>query len=174
MFARVINLYLPLQEMPKKSILVASNLESSSEHALQWAIESAKQFDFKIYVLFCYRFIPTHAVNEKMDIIELKRKIEKEAIAKFEALRKKMLIKQGITCQFIMEVGFYFHRIEEFVKKTPVSWIVFSNDFVEEFTRQEDLSFKEFVNRSSVPVVIVPTQPNEETVTESVLGFHNK
>ena len=113
-----------------------------------------QQIQSNVTVLFCYRLI---ADNNDGEIIDLKRNIENEALKKFNQIEKKLEKADLGSFQFITEVGFFPHRIEMFIRKSPVSLLVMENSIVQNFEEYKKLSFDEFLKNSGVPVLIVPS-----------------
>ena len=141
--------------MNKKTILCAIDFSESSLQALKWTMRMAQLAQAQVTVLFCYRLI---AAEDDPETLYLKKKIENDALKKFNDLEKKLGNGQAVPYQFITEVGFFPFRIEVFIRKSPVNLLVLGNSIVENFDEYKNLSFEQFLKDCSVPVVIVPQE----------------
>jgi hypothetical protein len=131
-----------------ETILCTTNFSDSSRHALQWAITEARQQHAHITILFTYRLIKP----KNGEIIQIKKKMEKEAMLKFSKLEKEILLNKNISYDFRMEVGFINDRVELFIKKTPIKFLVMDK----ETSAINKESFEALVAYIKVPLVIVP------------------
>lgn len=144
--------------MNKKTILCAIDFSESSVQAFKWTMKMAHLTQAQVTVLFCYRLI---TAEDDAETLYLKKKIENDALKKFNEIEKKIVNGQAVPYQFITEVGFFPFRIEMFIRKSPVNLLVLGNSIVENFNEYKNLSFEQFLKNSSVPVVIVPEESKD-------------
>ncbi len=140
--------------MNRKTILCAIDFSESSLQTLKWALAIGQQTQAHVTILFCYRLITE---NNDGEMIDLKKNMENEALKKFNQIEKKLKKTELGSFQFITEVGFFPHRIEMYIRKSPVSLLVMENSIVQNFEEYKKLSFDEFLKNSGVPVLIVPS-----------------
>lgn len=139
--------------MNKKTILCAIDFSESSLQALKWTLNLAQLTHTQITVLFCYRLI---AAGDDKETLDLKRNMENEALRKFNEIEKRVIKDRTISYRFVTEVGFFSHRIEMFIRKSPVALLVLGNSIIQDFNEYKNFSFEEFLKNNNVPVVIVP------------------
>lgn len=133
--------------MPE-TILYTTNFSDSSRHALEWAVTEALQQSAHITILFTYRLIK----SKNGEIIQIKKKIEEEALLKFSKLESEMLLNKNISYDFRMEVGFINDRVEFFMKKNPTKFLVIDK----EMSDKNKESFEALIEQMKVPLVIMP------------------
>jgi len=131
-----------------KTILYTTNFSNSSNHALKWAVTLAKQLKAHITILYTYRLIK----SQNGEVIQMKKKIEEEALRNFATLEHDLLTNQNISYDFRMEVGFMNDRVEHFTRKVPINFLVMDR----EMSTENRESFDELVEHITVPLVIVP------------------
>lgn len=137
----------PSQKM-KKGILCAIDFSTSSKEALRWSIELAKKLNHHLTILYIYRLLrPYHG-----DVVDMKRKIEDEALKNFSELEKELLLNQGVSYDFKTEVGFVADRAKDHVKKNGVDLLVVG----QKMNSSNKQSFDELVADLQMPLVIVP------------------
>jgi hypothetical protein len=78
--------------------------------------------------------------------------MEEEALLKFSELEKEILLDRDISYDFRMEVGFINDRVEFFVKKNPIKFLVVDK----EMSAKNKESFEALVEHINVPLVIIP------------------
>ena len=140
--------------MNRKIVLCAIDFSKSSLQTLKWALTIGQQTQAHVTVLFCYRLIADEGDG---DLLDLKKNMEIEALKKFNEIEMKLKKADLGSYQFITEVGFFPHRIEMFIRKSPVSLLVMENSIFQNFDEYKKLSFDEFLKNSGVPVLIVPS-----------------
>ena len=131
-----------------KTILYTTNFSNSSKHALQWAITLARQLKAHITILYTYRLIKSN----NSEVIQLKKKIEEDALHKFATLEHDLLSNQNISYDFRMEVGFMNDRVHQLTQKVPINFLVMDR----EMSTENKESFDELVEQIRIPLVIVP------------------
>jgi nucleotide-binding universal stress UspA family protein len=131
-----------------KSILCPIDLSESSENALKWAAELSSRLNYHLTILYPYRLL--QAVDG--DAVFLKKKNEEHASKKFADLEKNYLKEKNISFDFIPEVGFVNDRVDYHLKKEAIVLMVISKSM--NFKNSE--SADDFINRSNVPVLVVP------------------
>lgn len=130
------------------TILCTVNFSDSSKHALQWAIDLARQLKAHITILYTYRLIK----SKQGETVGMKRRIEEEALKNFETLEHEFLAGQNISYDFRVEVGFVNDRVEQLVQKTNINFLVMDR----EMSSNNKESFDELVEQIRIPLVIVP------------------
>lgn len=113
----------------------------------------AQLYKAQVTFLFCYRLI---SVDDAGESLNMKRDMEASALRQFDEIEKQYMKATNIPYQFVTEVGFFSSRIEQFIRKTPVSLLVIGNSMVENFNEHKNLSFEQFISTIKVPVVIAP------------------
>ncbi|HEX5171820.1 MAG TPA: universal stress protein [Cyclobacteriaceae bacterium] len=132
-----------------KTILCTTNFSASSKHAVQWAVNLARQLKAHVTILYTYRLIKSH----NGEAVALKKQIEKEALQHFEDLEQDILEGQNVSYDFRIEIGFVTDRIEQLIQKTPVTFLVMDK---EQMSANNKESFEELVEQIKIPLVIVP------------------
>lgn len=129
-------------------ILCMIDFSEASRDVLKYAVQSAKQVNGHIAVLYTYRFLAMQAE----DPLETRKKIEEKARRQFALLEKEVLAGSGVPYDFKIEVGFVSNRVTEYTKTNGVNFLVMGNR-MNASTRE---SFDELAEKVSVPLVIVP------------------
>lgn len=139
--------------MNRKTILCAIDFSEASLPTLKWALRLAQLMQAHVTVMFCYRLITSGDDEETSD---LKRRMESEAVKKFNEIEKKLMKSSIAAYQFVTEVGFFSYRIETFIRNNQVNLLVMENSIIQNFDEYKNLSFEVFLKNSKVPVLIVP------------------
>lgn len=113
----------------------------------------AQLYKAQVTFLFCYRLIGDDAEES----LKLKRDMEAKALNQFQEIEKQFMGTTNVPYQFVTEVGFFSSRIEQFIRKTPVTLLVIGNSMIENFNEYKNLSFEQFLTTLKVPVIIAPT-----------------
>jgi nucleotide-binding universal stress UspA family protein len=132
----------------RKGILCVIDFSDSSKVALSWAVQLSQELDTHLSILYTYRFLQPYSG----EAIEMKRKMEAEAMQKFAALEKELLVGKGISYSFKIEVGFIADRARDHAKKTGADLLVVGN----KMNSANKQSFDELVADIQMPLVIVP------------------
>ncbi len=152
-------------DMAKKTILCAIDFSESSLQALKWTMIMAPLYKAKVTFLFCYRLIGDDAGES----LTMKRDIETKALNQFHEIEKKYVKETSVPYQFVVEVGFFSSRIEQFIRKNPVTLLVIGNSMIENFNEYRNLSFDQFITTVNVAVIIAPKTIDDFIEVESQL-----
>ena len=128
-------------------ILCTTDFSVSSQEALRWSIDLAKQLGAHITVLYTYRLFKGDG-----EVVSSKRIIEEEALRNFGRLEKELLAGSGLDYDFKSEVGFVSDRVEMHAKKRNVSFLVMGKN-MPDLNRE---GFEELMSQLRFPLVIVP------------------
>ncbi|MBY0433188.1 MAG: universal stress protein, partial [Cyclobacteriaceae bacterium] len=139
--------------MVKKTVLCAIDFSESSLKAIKWALTLAKLNQEQVAILFCYRLIAEVGEGESLKV---KRDIETKAFEQFQEIEKKLVGVSSVPYQFLTEIGFFSSRIEMFIRRSPVSALVLGNSVVSNFNEYKNLSLDQFLQKTKIPIVIVP------------------
>lgn len=131
-----------------KGIICTVDFSESSKEALRWAVSLAKLLKTQLTVLYTYRLLN----SDNSEAIELRKKIEDNALQKFSSLENEILSGSGVSYEFKVEVGFVSNRVKHYAKKDAVSFVVMGNKM--NATNKE--TFDELAETIQVPLVIVP------------------
>jgi nucleotide-binding universal stress UspA family protein len=131
-----------------KGILCSIDFSESSKEALRWSVSLAKLLNSNLTILHTYRLLNSH----NGEVVELKKKIEENAIKNFALLEKELLAGEGIQYNFKVEVGFVSNRVKDYAKKNGVSFLVMGN----KMNSNNKESFDELAQNVHVPLVIIP------------------
>lgn len=131
-----------------KGILCTIDFSESSKEALKWSVSLAKVLRTNLTILFTYRLLNSN----NGEVVELKKKIEDNAMRNFAKVEKELLAGKGVKYDFKVEVGFISNRVQEYAKKTGASFIVMGN----KMNSTNNESFDELAENIQVPLVIVP------------------
>ena len=131
-----------------KGILCSIDFSESSKDALRWAVSLAKLLKTNLTVLYTYRLLNSSNGEE----VQLKKRIEEDAVKSFAALEKEILKGEGIRYSFKVEVGFVSNRVKDYNRKQGISFLVMGNK-MNSFSKE---SFDELADNIGVPLVIVP------------------
>jgi nucleotide-binding universal stress UspA family protein len=129
-------------------ILCAIDFSESSRQALRWAVSTARQLKAHLTLLYTYRLM--HSRNG--EAVQLKKDMEKQAALNFASLEKQYLAGQGISYDFIVEVGFIADRLEDQVRKNSIGLLVVDKNM----SSASKETFDEILDNIHVPLVIVP------------------
>ena len=132
-----------------KTILCTIDFSLSTRHSLEWAISIARHLRAHLSILYTYRLIQPRSG----EIFNQKKVIEQEAKQKFEAIEKELLLDQGISYDFKVEVGFISDRIEDRAKRNSVDFVVIDKQMRTIITQE---SFQELMEHIHVPMLLVP------------------
>ena len=106
----------------------------------------------EVTFLFCYRLI----ADDTVESLNMKRDMEAKAVSQFIEIEKSQMKATNVPYRFVLEVGFFPSRIEQFIRKTPLTLLVIGNSMIENFNEYKNLSFEQFVSTLKVPVIIAP------------------
>lgn len=143
--------------MSKRTILCAIDFSESSLSALRWAFKLAELTQAQVTILFCYRLI---SFGDELESSIMKRDIEAKAVEQFHDIEKKIMDFTPVPYEFITEIGFFSSRIEMYIRKSSVSMLVMGNSVIANFNEHKNLNFDQFLLKTKIPVVIVPTEIN--------------
>jgi hypothetical protein len=131
-----------------KRIVCSIDFSDSSKDALKWAVLLAIQHKTHLTILFTYRLLN----SRNGEVMDLRKKIEENAIRNFSVLEEEIVMGKGVSYDFKIEVGFVSSRVADYVKKAGVSFLVMGKQM--NSTNKE--SFDELAEAIQVPLVIVP------------------
>lgn len=131
-----------------KGILCSIDFSESSKDALRWAVSLAKLLKTNLTVLYTYRLLNSSNGEE----VQLKKRIEEDAVKRFAEIEKEILMDEGIRYSFKVEVGFVSNRVKDYDRKHGISFLVMGNK-MNSFSKE---SFDELAGSLQVPLVIVP------------------
>jgi nucleotide-binding universal stress UspA family protein len=132
-----------------KSIICVVDFSESSQQVLQCAADLSATFHSHLSVLYPYRLLQT---TRGEDLMELKKRKEKEAIQQFESLEKRLLAGRDLDVDFSSEIGFVTDRIENRTRQNPAQFVVIGRSLV----NANKESFDEMMKHLPSPLVIVP------------------
>lgn len=130
------------------TILCTIDFSEASKDVLKYAVNLSRERKNHITVLYAYRL----AGNYNGATVDVKRRIEAEAKAKFKVLEMEVLSRSGVSYDFNAEVGFVSHRISEFARKNKVSFLVMGKKMVADSKEV----FDDLAENLHVPLVVVP------------------
>jgi Universal stress protein family len=128
-------------------ILCTIDFTESSLETLKWSVRLCKKLKCRLTVLYTYRLF-----KQNGEAIPLKKQIEEEAIKNFALLEKEVLVGEGVSYDFKIEVGFIDDRIEEHAKKNKLSFLVMNK----EMSLRNKEAFDDLLKQLQIPLVIVP------------------
>jgi len=130
-----------------RGILCAIDFSETSKDALRWSVDLARKLNKHLTVLYAYRLLYRNG-----EALEMKKKMESDAVKNFSAFEKDFLLNKGISYDFKNEVGFVADRARDHVKNNEVDlFVIGKNSDVE---NNESLS--DLIKKMEVPLVIVP------------------
>jgi nucleotide-binding universal stress UspA family protein len=130
-----------------EGILCTVDFSDNSKKILGWAADLAQKLGKHLTVLHTYRLL-----NRNEEALEMKRKLEADALKKFSALEKDILQGKRISYDFKSEVGFVSDRVKNRTKKNEIDLLVIGRNGY----ASDSESLKELMENISAPVVIVP------------------
>jgi hypothetical protein len=133
--------------MPR-SILCTIDFSQSSRQVVRWSVTLARELQAHLTLLYTYRLVHVKGQNA----LQLKKKMEDDALQNFGSLEKEMLTGTGISYDFKSEVGFIADRVEDHVKKNAIDFLVMNKNISEESKE----AFEELVEHLQIPMIIVP------------------
>jgi nucleotide-binding universal stress UspA family protein len=130
------------------TILCTIDFSEPSKDVLKYAVNLSRQFNSHITVLYTYRLL--NSLNG--EAVEIRKKIEEQAMQNFAVLEKEVLAGSGVSYDFKIEVGFVSNRVKEYAKKNGISFLVMGKTM----NGSSKESFDELAENIQVPLVIVP------------------
>lgn len=131
-------------------ILCAFNLGEEADEAVRSAGALGAILNVPVMLLCSYRLIQSKA-SEEVQVI--KKSYENLAAEKLKQIHRN---QPAIKLSFRSEIGFLSDRVESFVKTQKVKFLVISNETASALYEQKGLTVTEFVDKTGVPLVIVP------------------
>ena len=138
--------------MISRTILCTIDFSDTSRQALAWAIGIAQELNMHLTILYTYRLIHAPGGN----VVQLKKKLEEEALQKFAQLEKDMLLGRLLSYDFKTEVGFMADRIEDHTRQHTISFVVMDKNLGA--SNKELLD--DLLEHIQAPLVIVPPVGN--------------
>lgn len=130
-----------------KGILCAIDFSDTSNEALRWAIDLARKLNEHLTVLYTYRLLARNG-----GALEMKKKMESEALKNFSALEKDLLMNKGVSYEFKSEVGFVADRVKHHTDKNEVDLLVIGKNS----NAGSSESLEDLMKKLDVPLVVVP------------------
>lgn len=137
-----------ITESTVKTILCTIDFSKSSRHSVEWAVSMARHMRAHLSILYTYRLIQPRSG----EVLTMKKVIEQEARQKFQKLEAELLVDQGISYDFKIEVGFISDRIEDHAKRHPLDFVVMDKNM----KVNSNESFEELMEHIHVPMLLVP------------------
>lgn len=131
-------------------ILCVFDFSEASQRALVWAAEEARRLSTGLTVLYPYRL---HEVDRKQDIVNLRKSLDKDAIARFEQVAHVALADSPVHYDFRPEVGFVNDRVFAHSNKNEIAMLVISKRMA--VNNRE--SILDLIDIIKYPLVIVPS-----------------
>lgn len=131
-----------------KTIICSVDFSDSSKHALQWAVAIAQQLNVHLTVLYTFRLVR----SQHEEVLQMKKKMEDDAIQNFLAWEKELLTGKEIAYDFKTEVGFITDRVEDHARKNLIGFLVMGKNS----STSSKESFDDLIGHIDVPLVIVP------------------
>ncbi|MBL7841464.1 MAG: universal stress protein [Cyclobacteriaceae bacterium] len=131
-----------------KTILCTIDFSKSTRHSIEWAVSMARHMRAHLSILYTYRLIQPRSE----EVIAMKKFIEQDAREKFTVLEKELLVKEGVSYDFKIEVGFISDRIEDHAKKNPLDFVVMDKTM----RSNSNESLDELMEHIHVPMLVVP------------------
>jgi hypothetical protein len=115
---------------------------------LEWTVGMAKQLHAHIIILYTFRLLQ----SKSSEALVTKKRMEEQAINRFNLLERELLINKGLSYEFRSEVGFVTDRVEDHVKREPIHLLIVSKSM----STQSKEVFEELIDQIRVPLVIIP------------------
>jgi len=131
-----------------RSILCTIDFSDASRQALAWAIGIAQELNLHLTILYTYRLSQPPDGN----VVQLKKKLEEEAVQKFALLENDVLRGRILSYDFKTEVGFMADRIENHTRKNSISFVVMDKNMGAANKEMLD----DLLEHIQAPLVIVP------------------
>src|SRR5258708_3218568 len=104
-----------------QSILCVIDFSESSVKALKWAGMIAIKLSAHLTILHPYRL---DQLKKKEDIVLAKKNFDIDATKKFENIAIQLFSNAAISYDFYVEVGFIQDRVQEYLRKKDILFIV--------------------------------------------------
>src|SRR5579859_1830936 len=104
-----------------QSILCVIDFSESSVKALKWAGMMAIRLNAHLTIVHPYRL---NQLKKKEDIVIMKKNIDIDAVKNFENLAVELFKNGTISYDFHVEVGFIQDRVQEYLRKKDILFIV--------------------------------------------------
>lgn len=130
-----------------KGILCAIDFSDTSKDVLRWSVELAQKLNEHLTVLYTYRLL-----HRNGGALEMKKKMESDALKNFSILEKDLLLNKGVPYDFKSEVGFVADRVKDHAEKNEVEFLVIGKSSNAATTE----SLEDIMEKTQVPLVVVP------------------
>lgn len=131
------------------TILCVIDMSKSSKETIRWGVTMAQHLKAQLTILYTYRLIPT----KTGEIVQLKKKIEENALQKFKTFEKELLIDKDISYEFRTEIGFVSDRIEDHVKKNGLNFLVINKNINININKE---TLDNPLEHIQVPMLLIP------------------
>lgn len=119
--------------------------------SIGYAIEMARQSNAKLYLLFTYRLTDIHAGFIKPEGGSIKKSFDESIQEKLENEFGKLLKKEGVAYEFLVEIGFLPDRLIANVTEKNIDMILL-NDLLKH--REDGLMDR--IREMPIPVLLIP------------------
>lgn len=144
-----------------KRLLCVVDLTESAARVLDVAATIANACGAHLLVLFPYRLMDYELHG---DLSLWRRRIEAEAMEKFNALKNAVPSLGTTSCEFHAEIGFVFDRVSSSVAKNEIEMIIIGQQQVRGIRERQGLTLENLVSTSMRPFLIVPQAKTAEPV----------
>ena len=138
-----------------RPILCVIDLTEASAQVIEVAARMAYAYKSPMTILFPYRLIEKSYMGE---ISKLKMKLEQRAEEKFAELKKRIVMLDQVSYEFIPEIGFSYDRISSYVKGTKVDSVVIGERQANAINESNTIALQTLISNSKIPFTIVPEE----------------
>lgn len=142
-------LYVSLVKDSDKFVLCLVDFGPQSRKVLGWAAQNARDHGSDLVVLHSYRLKTTQRDQQ----LQQKRQLETEAVHKFETMKTSVPLLSQVPIRFSAEVGFEIDRLDMWLQHQSARMLVVDKENA--LRLQSDAGWREFIERLSVPMVLV-------------------
>ncbi|MDH5609045.1 MAG: universal stress protein [Cyclobacteriaceae bacterium] len=124
---------------------------NGNESALKYAVDMAKQYNAKLFLLHTYRLIDLQKQFENKGTKSLKRTIDDSFEEEFEKKYGHRFVAADIDYEFLIEIGFLTDRIVANIKEKNIDMLL-----LEGLVNNNDDSLMERFAELNIPVLLIP------------------
>lgn len=122
---------------------------------MEVAATIAKACTAHLIVLCPYRLINK---GYQGDVSSLKLKLEREAKERFQSLRDRIHDMEGLSSEFLCEIGFTADRIQSHVKRKNIDLVIVGQEHTSTFQDLKNFNLQTLITELQIPFVIVPDE----------------